>query len=502
MLARLGAAISSGIASLLMVAAGSAVAAPVSVAKTTRIPACTVFVDTRTAGTGAGTVSNPYRRIASAVASAAEGAIICVAEGAYPERIVAGTRGFTLAGGFQTGKAFKVRNSATYVSLARGRGGSFVAVGDPAPTGRQLIAIDGFEITGYSQAIVRDYWESQRFDVTNNNIHDNTCAMDGLAGAGFALNNVTGSIRGNVFRNNACWRGGAGFLNDSVNGNRVTIANNRFVGNAGTEPGASHGGALYLFTKSLVIKGNAFLDNTVTAWGGGLYVGAFTGGGQTTTARLSWNVYRGNKADNSGGGFFCDDSAVCIVDHEIFDGNCGGNILVDGGPGGSGPTIARFDHMTNINAREVGCATPGYGLIVTKGNGAADRYTVTNSIFSGNARNGDLATFCDAGCASVQLSVSWSMIQRGFFNGGFAPRFGTGILAPADPRFVNPAKGDLHLKSTFGHYTRTGIVRDAVSSPALARGNPASPTPDNPVCAGPRTELGAYGNSAEASCVR
>ena len=93
-----------------------------------------------------------------------------------PSELKPGEKYFTLAGGFQRGRDFKVRDSATYVSRATGRGGSFIRYDDPAPKGNQLTAIDGFDISGYSQAIVRDYYESQRFDITNNHIHDNTCA--------------------------------------------------------------------------------------------------------------------------------------------------------------------------------------------------------------------------------------------------------------------------------------------------------------------------------------
>ena len=128
----------------------------------------------------------------------------------------------------------------------------------PAPRATSAPSIDGFEISGYSQAIVRDFYESQRFDITNNHIHDNKCANDKLAGAGFALNNVSGRIEGNVFRNNSCGRGGAGFLNDSTKENTVTIERNLIDGNAGTEPDTAHGGALYLFGKTLRITGNLF----------------------------------------------------------------------------------------------------------------------------------------------------------------------------------------------------------------------------------------------------
>src|SRR4051812_13993096 len=267
----------------------------VKVARTRTIPACTSFVDIAAAAGGIGTAARPFKTIAAAVAAAKNGAIICVAQGVYREALRPRTKAFTLAGGFQRGKAFKVRDSALYVSRAQGNGaGSFIRIEDPGPTGTRLTAVDGFEITGYSQAIVRDFYVSQRFNITNNYIHDNVCAQPSLAGAGFALNNVTGTIRGNVLLRNKCDRGGAGFLNDSLNENTVSVVNNRVEKNAGTEPATSHGGALYFFTNRLTITGNEILGNTVTGYGGGLFVGAYTPGGQFTNARMSWNIYRGN----------------------------------------------------------------------------------------------------------------------------------------------------------------------------------------------------------------
>lgn len=135
---------------------------------------------------------------------------------------MSGKKHFTLAGGFQRGTNFTVRDSARYVSKAQGRGGSALRVEDPGPKD-QLTAIDGFEITGYAQAIVRDVYYSQRFDVTNN--HGNKCADD-LAGPGVVLNNVSGRVQGNVFRNNSCGRGGALFVQDAERKNTVLVVNN------------------------------------------------------------------------------------------------------------------------------------------------------------------------------------------------------------------------------------------------------------------------------------
>ena len=66
--------------------------------------------------------------------------------------------------------------------------------------------------------------------------------------------------------------------------------------NSGTEPEGAHGGGLYFFGNTLKISGNLITNNSVTQWGGGLYIGADYSSGQDTTAALNWNVYRSNSA--------------------------------------------------------------------------------------------------------------------------------------------------------------------------------------------------------------
>ena len=495
----IAAAIMAWAASLSPATAAKKVPRAVTIARTTVIPNCTTFVDAAFAGTSNGTATRPFKTIAAAIVAAPQGAVICVAEGAYPERLLPGIKPLTLAGGFQSGKAFKLRDSAKFASRAIGNGsGSFLRIDDPGPSGTQLTAVDGFEISGYSQAVVRDFFLSQRFDLTNNFIHDNVCAAGGLNGAGFALANVSGSIRNNVIARNRCDRGGAGFLIDATNENTVTISGNLIDGNAGTEPSSSHGGGLYLFTNKLSLTANTFTGNEATGWGGGLYIGAFIGGGQPTSARLAWNVYRGNRAGLSGGGLFCDDGAKCQSEHEIFDGNCGGNIYLDSGPG----TTGRFDHLTAVNAKTPDCSAPGAGVQIDADNPQSESYSFVNAIFWGNATGQDFVASCNAGCTGATISVSYSMVQKNFVNNGLPITFGKGILTPSNPRFVGEAKSDFHLKSIFGHWTRTGPVADSVSSKALAKGDPSTAVDNNPPRAGNRTELGAYGDSAEASYMR
>jgi hypothetical protein len=481
---------------LISVAVGLAVPAAaqdgvpraVTVARATAIPNCAVFVDAAAPARGDGTVKKPHKTIAAAVAAAANGAVICVAEGTYAEQLKPETKYFTLAGGFQSGKDFKVRDSARYATKARGNGkGSFFHVDNEGPKGEELTAIDGFDISGYSQAIVRQVYYSQRFNITNNYIHDNRCRDQKLVGAGFSLTNVSGRIEGNVIRNNSCGRGGAGALVDAKDENSVSVLRNHVDRNAGTEPEGSHGGALYLFGKNLTINGNLFTGNSVTRWGAALYIGAYVEGGQTTAARLNWNVYRDNRAGLAGGGLFCDDGASCTSFHEIYVRNCGGNIYLDSGSK-SGPTRARFDHLTNVGALEVDCKTPGNGVQIDNIGAAPDAYTFTNALFWGNAKGRDFAVTCSEGtCRVLKVSIAHSMVQTEYLKQCATMSFGPGILAPADPLFADAEKGDFHLKSAAGRWTPNGYVKDSASSPALGKGM------------GKAGELGAYGNSAEAS---
>ena len=102
------------------------------------------------------------------------------------------------------------------------------------------------------------------------------------------------------------------------------------------------------------------------------------------------------------------------------------------------------------------------------------------------------------------MAVSYSNVQTAYASGGLgvAIAFGTGNQASADPLFVAPDARDLHLRSTHAHWAPTAYAVDTADSPALMTGDPAGATNDNPPRAGTRTELGAYGNSVEASLVR
>ena len=76
--------------------------------------------------------------------------------------------------------------------------------------------------------------------------------------------------------------------------------------------------------------------------------------------------------------------------------------------------------------------------------------------------------------------------------------YGTGCIAK-DPCFADAASGDFHLKSAAGRWNGTTWVKDTVTSPCIDAGEASAAYANEPTPNGNRTNMGAYGNMAEAS---
>lgn len=68
-----------------------------------------------------------------------------------------------------------------------------------------------------------------------------------------------------------------------------------------------------------------------------------------------------------------------------------------------------------------------------------------------------------------------------------------------NPLFVNPAGQDFHLRSKGGTWNGSGWTRYSEHSPCIDAGDPASSWTNEPQPNGGRVNMGAYGNTAEAS---
>lgn len=76
--------------------------------------------------------------------------------------------------------------------------------------------------------------------------------------------------------------------------------------------------------------------------------------------------------------------------------------------------------------------------------------------------------------------------------------YGTGCIAK-DPCFADAANGDFHLKSAAGRWDGTTWVKDTVTSPCIDAGEASAAYANEPSPNGNRANMGAYGNTAEAS---
>jgi hypothetical protein len=131
----------------------------------------------------------------------------------------------------------------------------------------------------------------------------------------------------------------------------------------------------------------------------------------------------------------------------------------------------------------------GYGL-------EGDGITVANSILYGNG-----ISVGDVQIKGTSVKVAYCDVQATFGGQG---------NIDADPAFVASGTwtdpntyilGDYHLKSRAGHWsprTRSWVLDDA-TSPCIDTGDPNAPFGLEPLPSGGRVNLGAYGNTPEAS---
>lgn len=76
--------------------------------------------------------------------------------------------------------------------------------------------------------------------------------------------------------------------------------------------------------------------------------------------------------------------------------------------------------------------------------------------------------------------------------------YGTGCIAK-DPCFADAASGDFHLKSAAGRWNGATWVKDTMTSPCIDAGETSAAYANEPTPNGNRANMGAYGNTAEAS---
>jgi parallel beta-helix repeat protein len=125
--------------------------------------------------------------------------------------------------------------------------------------------------------------------------------------------------------------------------------------------------------------------------------------------------------------------------------------------------------------------------------------TLRNCIVSGVPTTYDTRALTSSGWTPNQYNdmSSVSATYTDFFN-GFAALPGTGNIA-VDPLFADKTNSDFHLKSKYGRWNGKTWVKDGITSLCINAGDPQDAYSNEPFPNGNRINIGAYGNTAEAS---
>jgi pectin methylesterase-like acyl-CoA thioesterase len=478
-------------------------------------PGAVLYVDGRnTTGTSDGSGARPFTTVQTAVNAATPGATIDVAAGTYLENVVVPDRSLTLLGGFAGGTSagyalgqpgdFSTRDPGTYVTRI-----TAASAADPvvylANVTARTIRVDGFTISGGSHGVyvVADYLRFSNVTISHNVIEGNGPAdlepgggTYMYYGGGIYSSNATITIANNVIRNNNANRGGGLHVSSRSD---YTITGNLIDGNTGWD---DHAGGIELSPLPISARGNGtFSHNTISnnvaskafdyGWGGGILVAGNLKPSSLKPVRLSYNTWTGNYAPSVGGAIFADNGARVVLDHELIYNNHtqnvgGAAIYVDGDGSGVGSFLTVLNCTVADNSSSGD--DHGNGVYVEE----YSRVWIKNSIFWGNSQ--DIYVAPDG--TGSRVFMSYTDTQQGWAGVGNLRR---------DPLFADPAAGDYHEKSARGRWdpaARGGAgawVVDAVTSPAIDAGDPASAYSREPAPNGRRINLGVYGDTAQAS---
>lgn len=434
-----------------------------------------VHVDAAANASGSGGADDPYATLAEAVEAAASGATIRIAAGTYAEAITIEDKALHLCGGYAAG--FGSRAPGTNVTELVGSGDQpVVTLLDARHTSLQGLRIrgghGGVEIdatAGGSEPLVADC-----------TIEDNQRPESERGGGVYCHRSDTLTLIGNTIRGNEAGRGGGVAV---VHTDELIVNGNIVENNDGS---SDHGGGLYLDAAIAevswnIIRGNAVGTMTEFGWGGGVIFFAPDG-----YAHFSHNIVTDNHAPSDGGGTFIDEGASALLENELIYANrCsqrgGAGLYVDGG--------ATVTTVTLVNSTIAEHPCPG---TVNGGNGiyasTNTDVTVRNSIFWNNEDDFYLRD-------GSTLAVSYSLSEEGYEGPG---------NVSADPLFADPAGGDFHLQSTAGRYSVDDAgapvwQNDSATSPAIDAGDTNDDFSNEPAPNGGVVNMGAYGNTPEAS---
>jgi len=260
------------------------------------------------------------------------------------------------------------------------------------------------------------------------------------------------------------------------------------------------------------------IQGTIESWGGGILCDLSNPVISHSTFRNNWAGYRGGAIACWGGSNLT--ISYCSISENYASNNGGALYLV-----GELPNITYISYCTindNISDCEGGGITCSQNLLIEKcivvnntatTGGGGIRYTfegnliIKNCTIYGNTASTGGGVLCNlGGNPIITNSILWENspnqiggtpqdVNYSCISGGW---LGTGNIEE-DPLFVDPTNGDYHLQSNEGSYHGGAWLPDLGHSPCIDAGDPASPHGNEPLPNGDRVNMGAYGNTAEAS---
>lgn len=448
--------------------------------------------DSNTSGNATGTAQFPFRTLQNAVTAAASGDTLKVAIGTY-DAVQSAGKSLTILGGYPGAESsdyaagrsgvFETRDldpEATQISGGSGTAGVTFTRFDANPYHGRL---DNLRVTQSRKGIVCDTQVSwphpDGLILTHILVDRNGQVGEVTRGAGILVCGNGMQILDSQIRENHGGRGAG--ISGQAQG--LLIQDSRIEDNICYD---DHGGGIYLAGTAHLAR-NRISGNRVElgyGWGGGLLI--FNAG---STVSLDQNLIRGNDAPSYGGGVFIDEGAAAQMQNDLVvynttqEGIGAGVALDDGTPGPSYLEMRNCTVAFNNAGVNGGPSSRGGNGIFVDMNSFAD---IRDSLFWGNG--GDDFYVCDGS----DLTMTWSLSQEVW------P--GTGNLS-TNPLFADPAGGNFHLRSEIGRYlpSQGSWVVDTEQSPAIDAGDPASPFGAEPQPNGGRVNIGAFGNTAEAS---
>lgn len=448
--------------------------------------------DSNTTGNESGTSQYPFRTLQGAVNAATSGDTLNVAIGSYTAVQTAG-KSLTILGGYPGAEtsdyaagrsgAFETRDldpEATRISGGSDTAGvTFTRFNANPYHGR----LDNLQVTQSRKGVVCDTQESwphpDNLVLTNLLVDQNRQVGEVTLGAGILVCGSGMQILDSQVRDNHGGRGAG--ISGQAQG--LLIQDSRIEDNICYD---DHGGGVYLAGTSRLVR-NRISGNRVEldyGWGGGLLV--FNAG---SSADLEQNLIRGNHAPTYGGGIFVDEGAAMQMQNDLVvynttDDGIGAGVALDDGDPGPSHLQMRNGTVAYNNAGVTGdpYSRGGNGIFIDQGSFA----DIRDSLFWGNG--GDDVYVREGS----DLALTWSLTQEAW------P--GEGNLT-ANPLFADPTAADFHLRSRVGRYLPSvgSWVTDTQQSPAIDAGDPTSPFESEPPPNGGRVNIGAFGNTPEAS---